>query len=200
MSYGIIINNKIQFEKFKCMENSTIFKLLLIKLSKYKNNIYILSSYKFYNSIKEQLNDINFLIKKNINILLFDSNFNNQEITFILCNLIKDKYVKIIPIDDFNFNKNYICNMVKSNIVINKGITWSNPIYYFDNLKYKVNFILSYKNNNLIEYSLKKEKLIIEYFFNQITNNYDHDEYKLNEIINRIKKYENYKLIIYNYN
>ena len=118
MPYALIVNNNIQFEKLDSLNNFSIFKMVIFELIKYNKDFYIIANSNFYQKIINELNDINFLVNNHINLLIFESDLDNYQITFLLSNLIFSE-IRLIPLNDYNFDKD-IRNIKKFNLKIKK--------------------------------------------------------------------------------
>ena len=194
MSYALIVNQNIQFEKFKILNHFSIFKMIIFEILKYNNEFYIVSKKQFYEKIINELNNINFLINNNVYLLIYESNLDNYQITFLLTNLIFSE-ISLIPLNDYNFDLN-IKNIKKNNLKIRN---WSHPIYIFKSNNFRSQFLIKKKYKFcMIEFFIKHEKKIINLFFNKFINSLENTKINSN-LINKIKKYPNYNLIIYNF-
>ena len=195
MRYALIVNNNIQFEKFKTLNNFSIFKMIIFEFVKYNNEFYIVGKKQFYQNIIYELNNINYLVNNNVHLLIYESDLDNYQITFLLTNLIFSE-ISLIPLNDYNFDSN-IRNIKKNNLKIKKKIFWSHPIYIIQSNNFRSQFLIKKKYKFcLIEFFIKNKKKILNLFFNKITNNYEANKINSN-LINNIKKYPNYNLIIY---
>ena len=195
MHYALIINHNIQFEKFKSLNNFSIFKIIIFEFLKFNNDFYIVGKKQFYEKIITELNSINFLINNHVHLLIYESDLDNYQITFLLTNLIFSE-ISLIPLNDYNFDSN-IRNIKKNNLKIKKKKYWSHPIYIVNSNNFKSQFLIKKKYKFcLIEFFIKHKKKIFKLFFNKIINNYENNKVN-NNLIKNIKKYPNYNLIIY---
>jgi hypothetical protein len=195
MHYALIINHNIQFEKFKSLNNFSIFKIIIFEFLKFNNDFYIVGKKQFYEKIITELNSINFLINNHVHLLIYESDLDNYQITFLLTNLIFSE-ISLIPLNDYNFDSN-IRNIKKNNLKIKKKKYWSHPIYIVNSNNFKSHFLIKKKYKFcLIEFFIKHKKKIFKLFFNKIINNYENNQVNSN-LIKNIKKYPNYNLIIY---
>jgi hypothetical protein len=195
MHYALIINHNIQFEKFKSLNNFSIFKIIIFEFLKFNNDFFIVGKKQFYEKIITELNSINFLINNHVHLLIYESDLDNYQITFLLTNLIFSE-ISLIPLNDYNFDSN-IRNIKKNNLKIKKKKYWSHPIYIVNSNNFKSHFLIKKKYKFcLIEFFIKHKKKIFKLFFNKIINNYENNQVNSN-LIKNIKKYPNYNLIIY---
>lgn len=200
MPYALIVNKDIHFESLNSLNNFSIFKMVLFELISYKKEFYIIAHNKFYDTILNELNENNYLINNNVNLITYEENLNNYEITFLLTNLIF-REIRLIPLDDYKFDNLY--KMKKFNLKIKKKIYWTHPVYVLKSNFFRSKFLIE-KNYKfcMIEYFLRHKKTELELFFNKIVNDY----YKYNvkdiniDLINKIKKYDHYKLVLYKFN
>jgi hypothetical protein len=197
MPCALIVNNNIQFQKISSLNNFSIFKMIIFEFLKYNNQFYIVGKKQFYNKIIDELNNINFLINNDVHLLIYESDLDNYQITFLLTNLIFSEFT-LIPLNDYNFDLQ-IRNIKKINLKIKKKIYWTHPVYLIKSNNFKSQFLIKKKYKFcLIEFFIKHEKKIFNLFFNKITNTYQNNKIN-NNLINNIKKYPNYNLIIYHF-
>ena len=195
MRYALIVNHNIQFKKFETLNNFSIFKMIIFEFLKYNNEFYIVGKKEFHQKIITELNNINFLVNNHVHLLIYESDLDNYQITFLLTNLIFSE-ICLIPLNDYNFDSN-IRNIKKNNLKIKKKINWSHPLYIIKSNNYRSLFLIKKKYKFcLIEFFIKHKKKILNLFFNKITNNYESNKIN-NNLIKNIKKYPNYNLIIY---
>ena len=197
MCYALIINRIEQLDKFKILSDMSIFEILIFEFIKENKEFYIVANHKFENAIYSTLNKHNYLINTNVHLLLLESNLDNYFITFILSNIIMDE-IKLIPLDDFTFNK---CNypMITNNIKIKKKITWNHPIYIINSSKFKCYFLLSKKYNTCpIEFYVDHKKTEFKFFFNKV-HIWKSDIIPSMNTINKIKEFNYYKLSLYKF-
>ena len=198
MSYALIVNKEVQFEKLESLNNFSIFKMILFELIKFSKDFYIVAKNNFYQKIMNELNDINFLVNNNVHLLTYETELDNHQISFLLTNLIFSE-IRLIPLDDYNFDKDFK-NIKKINLKIKKKIYWVHPVYIIKSSNYRSQFLLKKKYKFcLIEYFIKHRKKELNLFFNKVIN--DYSKYDLNDLnidlLNKIKKYPNFNLNTY---
>lgn len=197
MNYALIINRIEQLDQFKVLNDMSIFEILLFEFIKDDKNLYIVSNVKFENEIYTVLNKYNYLINKNVHLITFQSELDNYFITFILANLITND-IKLIPLDDFNFDKNNY-PMTKSNIKIIKKIIWNHPVYIIKSAQFKSYYLVK-KNYKFcpIEFFLDHKKTEFKYFFNKV-HQWNPDIMPTMETIKKIKEFNYFKLSLYKF-
>ena len=113
--------------------------MILFELIKFSKDFYIVAKNNFYQKIMNELNDINFLVNNNVNVLTYETELDNHQISFLLTNLIFSE-IRLIPLDDYNFDKDFK-NIKKFNLKIKK-IYWTHPVYVIKSSNYRSQFLL----------------------------------------------------------
>ena len=197
MNYALIISRIEQLDQFKVLNNMSIFEILLFELIKDENDLYIVTNEKFEIEVYTLLNKHNYLINKNVHLIIYQTKLDNYFITFILANLITDN-IKLIPLDDFNFDKNNY-PMTKSNIKIIKKIIWNHPIYNIKSSQFKSHYLVKKKYKFCpIEFFIDHKKTEFKYFFNKV-HQWTPDIMPTMETIEKIKEFNYFKLSLYKF-